>query len=358
MGDELYARPLFPIMFDKALSLFIFITCLWYYGENGIILNASKIFTIGTLGLFFIAMTQRPKRHIKLLYPSFFFGYCLLNFVWYRLHHIFLPTFLAISFGALLFYLVCVYSEDFQKIVETMKWILLVNIAMAFLQKIGLDPIFDQATSVTQLHGFFERTSSFSAFAVLMFPLMSLQIMVLLFCLPNFSGVIVGATQFSILWHGFYKHRLDRIAIPFVVAIALAFLYVNRAKLDFKYNSRKDMLFTAVQATCLQKPAFGFGLGSFRESTLAKDYNWDTTMKCEPIEWFMWTGFLGIVAVFFWLRDMFLRFWRYRRRLFCEGVAIFGFLLISLTQGIFQDPKLMAVFLPFLAWFYIKTEEA
>lgn len=341
-------------MFDKLLKAFIIIVSLWWFGEKGILLNTQKVFMVGVAVLLFTAFNKPPRRYIKLTYPALFFAYCAANFIYWKLNHIFFPAFISICWGSILFYLVCTYVEDLSGIIKALKLVILLNVILIVLQAFNLDPIFDRAMSHSLLHGFCERTSSMSALLLMGVPFFP-PLLILLYFLPNFSGAVFGTIIGSIL---FSRTKFKFFVIPLLIIMLSLMLWNGRSALMQKYNSRKEMLFKASQMTLVKTPAFGWGLGSFQQSNLAEKYNWDTEMKCEPIEWLFWAGILGWIFAGLWIKDIFIRFW-YRRKdhhVFRLSLAILGMGLMSLTQGVFQNPKLMVMFISILALFYIKTE--
>ncbi len=287
--------------------------------------------------MFAVAMSCEKRRSLKTIYPALFLGYCIVNFLLHNAQVKSLPALTSVFFGVMLFYLVLNYSENFARLITTLKIVALVNISWLVMQYLNIAPMLNGA-----LCGFYERSSSLSASIVLTAPFIPILTTVL-FTIPNYTGIVVGILM---------SLRLKVWYLSIAALIGLSLIYAGQGSLKYKYDSRHNILYEAVQETLLKANILGHGLGSFKGSELAKKHSWDIELKCEPVEWFYWTGIVGIVFAGLWIREILLK---------AKGKLLFavtGFFLMSFTQGVFQNVKLMSLFLPLLAWAYIQKEDA
>jgi hypothetical protein len=289
------------------------------------------------IALFAVAMSCEKRRSLKTIYPALFLGYCIVNFLLHNAQVKSLPALTSVFFGVMLFYLVLNYSENFARLITTLKVVALVNISWLVMQYLNIAPILNGA-----LCGFYERSSSLSASIVLTAPFIPI-LTTALFTIPNYTGIAVGILM---------SLKLKAWYLSIAALIGLSIIYAGQGSLKYKYDSRHNILYEAVQETLLKANILGHGLGSFKGSDLARKYNWDIELKCEPVEWFYWTGIVGMVFAGLWIREILRK---------AKGkvlLAVIGFFLMSLTQGVFQNVKLMSLFLPLLAWAYIQKEDA
>ena len=287
--------------------------------------------------MFSVAMSCEKRRSLKTIYPALFLGYCIVNFLLHNAQVKSLPALTSVFFGVMLFYLVLNYSENFARLITTLKVVALVNISWLVMQYLNIAPILNGA-----LCGFYERSSSLSASIVLTAPFIPILTTVL-FTIPNYTGIAVGILM---------SLKLKVWYLLIAALIGLSLIYAGQSSLKYKYDSRHNILYEAVQETLLKANILGHGLGSFKGSELAKRHSWDIELKCEPVEWFYWTGIVGMVFAGLWIREILLK---------AKGKVLFavtGFFLMSFTQGVFQNVKLMSLFLPLLAWAYIQKEDA
>ena len=287
--------------------------------------------------MFSVAMSCEKRRSLKTIYPALFLGYCIVNFLLHNAQVKSLPALTSVFFGVMLFYLVLNYSENFARLITTLKIVALVNISWLVMQYLNIAPILNGA-----LCGFYERSSSLSASIVLTAPFIPILTTVL-FTIPNYTGIAVGILM---------SLKLKAWYLSIAALIGLSIIYAGQSSLKYKYDSRHNILYEAVQETLLKANILGHGLGSFKGSELAKKHSWDIELKCEPVEWFYWTGIVGMVFAGLWIREILLK---------AKGKVLFavtGFFLMSFTQGVFQNVKLMSLFLPLLAWAYIQKEDA
>jgi len=324
-------------MFDTALRIFILTVNFWYLGNGSVLDSAYIPFIIGVIALFSVAMSCEKRRSLKTIYPALFLGYCIVNFLLHNAQVKSLPALTSVFFGVMLFYLVLNYSENFARLITTLKIVALVNISWLVMQYLNIAPILNGA-----LCGFYERSSSLSASIVLTAPFIPILTTVL-FTIPNYTGIAVGILM---------SLKLKVWYLLIAALIGLSLIYAGQSSLKYKYDSRHNILYEAVQETLLKANILGHGLGSFKGSELAKKHSWDIELKCEPVEWFYWTGIVGMVFAGLWIREILLK---------AKGKVLFavtGFFLMSFTQGVFQNVKLMSLFLPLLAWAYIQKEDA
>lgn len=324
-------------MFDIALRIFILTVNFWYLGNGSVLDSAYFPFIIGVIALFAVAMASEKKRSLKTVYPALFLGYCIVNFLLHNAQMKSLPALTSVFFGVMLFYLVLSYSENFARLITTFKIVALINVAWLAMQYLNVAPMLNGV-----LCGFYERSSSLSASLILTAPFIPILTAVL-FAIPNYTGIMVGVLL---------SVRLGAWYLVVVALVGLFIVYSGQSSLRYKYDSRHQVLYEATQETLLKANILGHGLDSFKGSELAKKHNWDIELKCEPVEWFYWTGFVGLVFAGLWIREIL------RKAKGMILLAISGFFLMGLTQGVFQNVKLLSMFLPLVAWAYIQKQEA
>ncbi len=345
-------------MFDLLLRILMIVVSLWYMGTGTLLDNTFKVFTVGILLLSLYSFTTYPKRNVKMIYPALFFGYCAFNFIYHGFQSISFLPFLCIMFCGLLFYLVVAYSEKFEYLITTLKIIVLCNLVLAILQILKLDPILTPSSG-GYISGFYERTSSLSTLLVMLLPFLSYSIFPI-YLIPNITGmvssiiVVICKKDFrlilvmSLLVISFIYFRYDWFKYKFDNRIT----YVQNLKVDKRGHG---IVYQTAKSVLQQNPILGYGLGTFKYSTISKEYKWNMELKCEPIDWLFSAGIVGIIFVFLFFADL----WKNikQNKIKNLGYVLLGVCVMSLTQGVFQNIKLMVIFIPLMAWIYIPTKE-
>ncbi len=262
-------------MFKAFLGL---VLCSWLPGitQNGL---QFLIFDYGSLLLFAVSMLSAPIRDIKNPALLSILAGCAWTTMWI-VPRAFSPDMVHVLTGCLLYCAIIRSLKDHKGAIKVLVWLAFFNIAIALLQKLGLDPVYQPQSNVTTLiqqqhlsmAGVMGRNYHLSYFLAIVCPLALIVYYRASMILWLFSAIvmlIVGswAAALGLIVASAFSLSLrllpaGRKVLIFSTIILSIFLAVNYKSLFQKFAVRAES-YTYILKCAFENPLIGSGLGSF-----------------------------------------------------------------------------------------------
>ena len=257
-------------LFDKALYSFALLSpiCFWIPWDLNMFQRLCFVFAVFTLwGVSFLSQRQREADH------KFLGGIVLWAIISSITHIVLINTgsiatdyicfgilsegLLFILCGCLLFYLVSVYSKNFN-IAYPLLIISILNLFFAFTQKIGINLIWSNVPTIGGLMGTQSQLTVFSAMSIpilghLWYPLALIPV-ISMFLAYSYTGIL--ALFLAVTFYLYQTKQIVRLLTW--MAVGLLFVIFNFHQLWIKLLIRLDLWWTALKEIA-HSPIFGRG---------------------------------------------------------------------------------------------------
>ena len=283
-------------MFNFLVSLFIFLSSSAYIMGKGFGDVQLGVFKIGTLILWLVGLSLPAYRRVKNVWFNVLVGYCLINTLLLQGQPqlIALEPLLCVFLALILYYTLSEHLETIKPILNGICATIGIQAIIILLQATGYDPIClnDGGFHNTHMVGLFGLKYVLGAWMAIATPILLFNkrwifgILSALLAFCSFSFASVGILVIVLVW-GIYKLKNNKLwlIIPAILCLlAISFLWfykpyytawierdgivtheqmLHPKSLQYKIKSRIHLQ-SKFLPILFQKPATGFGLGSFK----------------------------------------------------------------------------------------------
>jgi len=330
---------------DWIIKFFLFATPVCYLTNMPLIKFDIIFFQIATVSLFIVYLLNKPIRESKLNYliPAFL-ALGIFNVLMHRFDVIAVNKLLNATMFIFVVYIIGTSCQKPESCYKYMKYALLVNLAVLFVQRIGYLP-FGSVDTIESggLMGNFPRLAIYSAVILTSLPIWLALITTFIIVLGKETCILI---PLAVLMLSRINLKLKvLVGIVSLLLVAIFYKYFKQS-ISLRLHTWKEAI-----SRLMSQPLIGAGWGVYAQERSGESIFHDTVTLSSFIDYVVGVGILSVAWLYFAVKKMFSSFTANK-----ESFSMIVIVLLVVIEYPLEIPRIWFTLATLISFYLIKQK--